>query len=169
MKNIYLVGFMGSGKSTIGKILAKKLNMKFIDIDEEIERIEGMKISQIFEKKGEKYFRDLEKKLITEFIKRKGYVVSTGGGLGADINNMENMKKNGVVVWLDVPLDIILKRTKKDKTERPLLNQPVEKIKELYENRKKIYKMADIHIKAKDKSPDEISQEIIKQWKSILE
>jgi shikimate kinase len=81
MKNIYLVGFMGSGKSTVGKILAEKLNMNFIDIDKLIEEKEEMKIKDIFEQKGESYFRELERKQIEAIVNQKGLVVSTGGGL----------------------------------------------------------------------------------------
>lgn len=159
MNNIYLVGFMGSGKSTVGKILAEKLKMEFIDVDQLIEKEEGMKIADIFEKKGEKYFRNLEKKKIKDLTKEKNLVISTGGGLGADKENMDLMKKTGLVVWLDVSLDEILKRCKGDRN-RPLLNQDHEKIKKLYEERKPIYRTAHIRIKTDDKEPEEIVEEI---------
>ncbi len=162
MKNIYLVGFMGSGKSTIGQILAKKLNMKFIDVDSEIEKKEDMKISEIFKKKGEKYFRDLEKKEIKTLTKEKGLIVSTGGGLGANLENMERMKKTGTVIWLDVPLNVILDRCKNDQN-RPLLQQSLEDLKKLFEERKKVYSLANVHIKVKNQTPEELAEEILKR------
>ncbi len=160
MKNIYLVGFMGSGKSTVGRILAEKLNMNFVDVDQLIEEEEKMKISDIFKKKGEKYFRELERRKIKDLTKGENLVISTGGGLGADRENMDLMKKTGFVVWLDVSLDEIIKRCEGDKN-RPLLNQSYENIKKLYEKRKPVYKMAHIHIKTDNKNPENIAKEII--------
>ncbi len=160
MKNIYLVGFMGSGKSTVGRILAEKLNLNFVDVDQLIEEEKKMKISDIFKKKGEKYFRELERKRIKDLSKKENLVISTGGGLGANRENIELMKKTGLVVWLDVSLDEIIKRCKGDKN-RPLLNQPYESLKRLYDSRKPVYKMAHIHIKTDNKNPEEIAEEII--------
>jgi len=162
LENIYLVGFMGSGKSTVGHILAEKLDMEFIDVDTEIEKKENKKISEIFKEKGEPYFRELEKKEIDLITKKKGVVVSTGGGLGADIENMKKMKETGTVIWLDVPINIILKRCEKD-INRPLLQQPFEDLKKLFEDRKKVYSMSDIHIKIENQTPEEIVQEILKR------
>ena len=162
MENIYLVGFMGSGKSTVGHILAEKLDMEFIDVDTEIEKKENKKISEIFKEKGEPYFRELEKKEIDLITRKKGIVVSTGGGLGADIENMKKMKETGTVIWLDVPIDIILKRCEKD-INRPLLQQPFKDLKKLFEDRKKVYSMSDIHIKIENQTPEEIVQEILKR------
>ncbi len=162
MENIYLVGFMGSGKSTVGHILAEKLDMEFIDVDTEIEKKENKKISEIFKEKGEPYFRELEKKEIDLITRKKGIVVSTGGGLGADIENMKKMKETGTVIWLDVPIDIILKRCEKD-INRPLLQQPFKDLKKLFEDRKKVYSMSDTHIKIENQTPEEIVQEILKR------
>ncbi|ACD66168.1 MAG TPA: shikimate kinase [Sulfurihydrogenibium sp.] len=164
MKNIYLVGFMGSGKSTVGKILAEKLNMKFVDIDKLIEEKEGMKIKDIFEQKGESYFRELERKQIEAIVNQEGLVVSTGGGLGANLNNMNLMKKNGDVVWLDVSLNTVLDRLKNDQ-DRPLLKQPIEKIKQLFEERKNVYRLANIRINADKKTPSQIVEEILTKIK----
>ncbi|WP_299226265.1 shikimate kinase [Sulfurihydrogenibium sp.] len=164
MKNIYLVGFMGSGKSTVGKILAEKLNMNFIDIDKLIEEKEGMKIKDIFEQKGEGYFRELERKQIEAVVKQEGLVVSTGGGLGANLDNMNLMKKNGDVVWLDVSLNTVLDRLKNDQ-DRPLLKQPTEKIRQLFEERKNVYRLANIRINADKKTPSQIVEEILTKIK----
>jgi shikimate kinase len=164
MKNIYLIGFMGSGKSTVGKILAEKLNMNFADIDKLIEEKEEMKIKDIFEQKGENYFRELERKQIEAIVNQEGLVVSTGGGLGANLDNMNLMKKNGDVVWLDVSLNTVLDRIKNDH-DRPLLKQPTEKIKQLFEERKNIYRLANIRINADKKTPSQIVEEILTKIK----
>ena len=156
---------MGSGKSTVGKILAEKLNLEFIDIDKEIEKQTGLTIPQIFKTYGEQHFRKLERKQIENFVNKQGYVVSTGGGLGANPENMEKMKKSGYVVWLDVSLDEILKRCQND-TNRPLLNQPKDNIEKLYDERKEVYQKSHIHINADGKTPEEIADEIIKRCKS---
>ncbi|MDQ7056769.1 MAG: shikimate kinase [Persephonella sp.] len=164
MKNIYLVGFMGSGKSTIGKLLSEKTGMKFVDIDQMIERHERRKISEIFEKEGKAISDKRKRKCLKKFQRKKGIIVSTGGGLGADTGNMERMKNTGTVIWLDASLETILERTEND-TERPLLKQPYERLKKLYEERKKVYRTADIHINVNRKSPEEIVQEIMESWK----
>jgi shikimate kinase len=164
MKNIYLVGFMGSGKSTVGKILAEKLNMNFVDIDKLIEEKEGMKIKNIFEQKGESYFRELERKQIEAIVNQEGFVVSTGGGLGANLDNMNLMKKNGDVVWLDVSLNTVLDRLKNDQ-DRPLLKQPTEKTRQLFEERKNVYRLANIRINADKKTPSQIVEEILTKIK----
>ncbi len=168
MGNIYLVGFMGSGKSTVGKIVSKKTGMDFIDVDQLIEEKERKKIREIFKEKGEQYFRAKEKETLNEITSKKNLVVSTGGGLGADAENMKKMKQTGLVIWLDASIKTILERTKND-TDRPLLQQPYEKIKKLFEERKKIYRMADEHIKVDGKTPEEIAEVIIKRWKYIQE
>ena len=164
MKNIYLVGFMGSGKSTVGRILAERLNMEFVDVDKLIEENEGMKIKDIFDQKGENFFRELERKQIEEITKKEGLVVSTGGGLGANLDNMSLMKSTGDVVWLDVSLSIILDRIKDDQS-RPLLKQSLEKLMQLFEERKKIYRIANIRINADKKTPNQIVEEILTKIK----
>jgi shikimate kinase len=158
--NIYLIGFMGSGKSTVGKILSEKLKMEFVDIDKEIEKQEKTTIKQIFKEKGEKHFRELERKKLEEFLSKNNFIVSTGGGLGANLENIKKMKESGVVVWLDVSLDEVLKRCANDE-DRPLLKMPVKDLQDLYEERKNVYKLANIHIKAEKKSPEKIAEEII--------
>lgn len=164
MKNIYLVGFMGSGKSTIGKMLAEKLNMRFVDIDKEVEKSQSLQIKDIFAKFGEKYFRDLEKSKLKEYIGKTGYVVSTGGGLGADRQMMELMKQNGKVVWINASLDTILERCKND-TDRPLLKLPFDDLSNLFEKRKEVYSLADIVINSDDSQPMQVVQNIVCELK----
>ncbi len=159
MNNIYLVGFMCSGKSTVGKLLAKELGKEFIDIDKLIEKQTGKKITQIFKEKGESYFRKLEKEKIKEISDKKGLVVSTGGGLGADLENMNLMKKTGTVIWLKVSIDTVLKRCGTDRS-RPMLSLPDEKLKQLFREREDVYKLADITIETEGKTPEQVFNEI---------
>lgn len=153
---------MGSGKSTVGKLLADELGMEFIDIDKEVERQQGMKIKDIFKKFGEAYFRQLEKDKLKEFIGKTGYVVSTGGGLGADRQMMELMKQDGKVIWIDASLDTILERCKND-TDRPLLKLPFDELLKLFEKRKEVYCMSDIKISSDGTSPQSLVKSIISQ------
>ncbi|MCX7759600.1 MAG: shikimate kinase [Hydrogenothermaceae bacterium] len=164
MRNVYLVGFMGSGKSTVGKLISQELGYRFVDIDKEVENQEGITIREIFEKFGEQYFRNLEKEKLKEFIDKSGYVISTGGGLGADKQMMELMKSSGVVIWIDASLEEILNRCQND-TDRPLLKLPYEKIIELYEGRREVYRLADLHIHTDGKTPLQIFEEIHKKLK----
>lgn len=159
---IYLVGFMGAGKSTVGRKLASVLNYKFLDIDEYIEMSEGMTISKIFSEKGEDYFRKLESEKLKEISSRDNLVVATGGGLGAKIENMEFMKSRGVVIWLDVDIDTVFKRCVDDGT-RPLLSKGRAFVTELYEKRKPVYQLADIHIDTNDQQLESILQQIIEK------
>lgn len=156
---------MGSGKSTVGKLLADKTSRDFVDVDKLIEEREKMKIKDIFEKKGELYFRELEKKYLQELLNTQNLVVSTGGGLGADAENMNQMKKNGIVIWLDLNLNTILERIKNDEN-RPLLNQPLDKIKKLFDERKKVYGLATYRINAENKTPFQIVEEILNKIKT---
>lgn len=160
MRNIYLVGFMGSGKSTIGRMLASQLNMEFVDIDKEVEKSLGLKIKEIFEKFGEQHFRHLEREKLREYIGKTGYVVSTGGGLGADRQMMELMKQDGKVIWIDASLETILERCIND-TDRPLLKLPPEELSNLFEKRKEVYSLADIKVSSDGVLPENLVKLIL--------
>lgn len=142
-KNIILCGFMGCGKTTVGKNLQKRSGMHMIDTDAYIEKNQGMKISEIFDRYGEAYFRDLEYDACCELSKKSGIIISTGGGALTFERNVEALKKNGTIVLIDVPLDTIKERLKND-TTRPLLQRPDkdEAMRELYEKRMPLYKKA---------------------------
>ena len=157
---IYLVGFMGAGKSTVGRLLAEKLGYEHIDIDKYIEQSEGCCIAQIFEKKGEEYFRNLESQKLRELSEKDNLVISTGGGLGAKLENMEFMKSQGTVVWLDVHIDTVFERCKDDDS-RPLLKKGHEFVRELYEKRKSVYSLANIHIDTNHKYPEVVVGDIL--------
>ncbi|GBC88087.1 Shikimate kinase [bacterium HR13] len=158
-KRIFLIGFMCSGKSTVGKELAKSLSWKFCDLDEEVQKEEGMSIKEIFELKGEDYFRKRELEVLKLLVLEDNAVISTGGGLGANKEALELMKRHGLVVWLDVSFDAFLQRCK-NAQERPLLKKSLEELKKLYQERKKIYSQAHAHIDTKEE-PDKIAQRII--------
>ena len=156
-KNLTLTGMMGVGKTTVGKILAKKLNYNFIDVDKLIEATEGTSINLIFKTKSENYFRKIESKITLSELKKKNSVISLGGG--AFINNQirKNVKKFSKSFWLDVPVSELVKRLKKNK-QRPLLfeKDTDETVKRIYFERKKIYNEADHRIKCESLKSNEI-------------
>ena len=163
MKNIYLIGFMGAGKSTIAKELVKKTDAKRIEMDQMIVEQQGMAISDIFDKYGEEHFRDLETELLRSFSGKTNMVVSCGGGSVLRDENARLMKENGCIILLKATPETIYERVK-NSTERPILNgnMNVEFIRELMEKRRKKYEAAaDIVIRTDGKTAFEICEEII--------
>lgn len=161
--NIFLVGFMGAGKTTVASELTKKLEMNRIEMDELISERQKMSISEIFDLYGETYFRNLESNCLIELQHVKQSVVSCGGGIVMRDDNAENMKKNGRVVLLTATPETILERVK-DSNERPILehHKNVEFISQLMDKRREKYKnIADITVQTDGKSIDEICDEII--------
>ena len=152
MNNIVLCGFMGCGKSTVGKIIAKKTGKKFIDMDSYIEEKAEMKISEIFEKLGENKFRDMEHEACKELSEMNGMVIASGGGAFTFDRNVEVFKGKDKIVLLNVPLETIKFRLRND-TVRPLLQRPDKDkaMEELYNKRFPIYKKAaDIIVAGKN-------------------
>jgi shikimate kinase len=166
MKNIYLVGFMGTGKTTVGRELARKKKWRFVDLDELIELREGRSIADIFSKKGELYFRALEKKILKEISLEKGFVVSCGGGIVCDEDNIRVMKETGMVICLKAQPSVILKRTKR-LNSRPLLNvnNPKEKINLLLKLRAPYYAKADKLIDTSKLSISKVAEEVLRLMK----
>lgn len=164
MKNIFLIGFMGAGKSTIAKNLQKALNMKVVEMDARIVEEQGMTINDIFAKYGESHFRDIESQLILTLGDEGDTIVSCGGGVVVRPENTEYMKKNGTVVFLSAKPETIYERVK-DSTDRPILNgnMNVEYIAGLMEKRRALYEAAaDIRIETDGKDTEVICKEIIK-------
>ncbi len=161
LTNLYLIGFMGTGKSTSGKLSAEKIGLRFIDSDEEIERENGLSISKIFETQGEERFRTLEKNFIDTGHPSKGYLISCGGGLPIQEGMIEKLKSKGVVFCLWASPETILYRTSAD-TSRPLLqsDHPLSKIKKLLQEREKKYLLADRIILTDEKGEQEVAEEI---------
>lgn len=143
MNNIILCGFMGCGKSTVGKNLARKSGRKFLDMDTYIEEKAGMTVSEIFEKHGEGGFRDMEHEACLELAEMNDLVVASGGGAFTFERNVQAFKGRDIIVFLDVPLEIIKNRLKNDKN-RPLLQRSDKDraMKELYDRRYPIYNSA---------------------------
>tara|TARA_Y100000590_G_scaffold341821_1_gene390113 strand:+ start:932 stop:1417 length:486 start_codon:yes stop_codon:yes gene_type:complete len=155
---------MAVGKSTIGKIVAKKQNLKFIDTDQNIEKKRSMKISEIFKRKGEKFFRLLEEKEVLESLKKSECVIALGGGAFMKKTVRDKILKYSVSVWLDTNLTTLNKRVKWNK-KRPLLDLNEEdsqtKLNELYAERKNIYKLANYRINCNNLSKENIANKII--------
>ena len=163
-KNIFLIGFMGSGKSTIGRMLAKEMGKVLVEMDETIEAEAGKSINQIFSDHGEAHFRDLETGLIERITAQGGAVVSCGGGAILREENVEMMKQNGIVFYLCATSETIYERVHKS-THRPLLNgnMNVEYIQQLMDKRVKKYEAAADEILSVDgKEKKEIVHEIKK-------
>ncbi len=154
---IFLIGFMCSGKSTVGKALAQKLSYSFVDLDEYIEDKEGKSIGEIFSTYGEEYFRKIEMEALETFLNKEKVVVSTGGGLGANEKALLKMKSAGFVVWLDIDFETFLKRCSSSE-ERPLLKKGLDYVKELFEKRKKVYSLANLRLDGRKNCEDLIEQ-----------
>ena len=166
MKNLTLTGMMGVGKSTIGKNLAKKLRYNFIDIDKLIEIKEGTSISLIFKNKSEDYFRKIENDITLQELKKNKSVISLGGGAFLNKSIQSCVKKTSISFWLDINLDILIKRLKKTK-RRPLLDKKNldEAVKKIYFERKKSYEEADFKIRCSSLKASEVAEKIIKIYK----
>lgn len=141
-KNLVLIGFMGSGKSTVGRELHARLGYELVDMDTVIEQREGRPITRIFEENGEEYFRDRETALLEELNDGSGVrrIISTGGGVVGREANRDLLRHMGYVVWLHAPVEVIYERTSRNR-ERPLLQteNPIAKIEALMEKRKPWY------------------------------
>ena len=141
--NLILIGFMGTGKTSLGKLLAEKLGRAFVDIDQKIEQDSKLTIPQIFEIYGEKYFRELEKKAVKEITQRRNLVIATGGGTVKDEENLRLLKSSGVIVCLTTDPEEIFRRTER-RGERPMLDNDenrLDTIKKLLAERQKFYKL----------------------------
>ena len=168
-RNIFLIGMMGSGKSQTGPVLAKMINYAFVDTDDVIEKASKQSISSIFEKDGEKVFRDVEKKVLKEISQHHSLVIATGGGLVTLPENW-GILHQGIVIWLDLDLKRSIKRLESDKKERPLLigDDLAENFSQIYESRKPIYLESDLRIEVEDQSPYEVATMVAEHLPSIL-
>jgi shikimate kinase len=162
MKNIILTGFMGTGKTVVGRKLSKVLNMEIIDVDTEIEKSQQMTINEIFKQFGEPRFREIETEMIQKLSEQKDVIISTGGGAVLKQENMDALRRQGIIICLMASPETILKRTSYN-SNRPLLKvkDPFGKIKELLHARKPFYEKSDIIIDTEGKTPSEIAEEII--------
>lgn len=166
MKTIYLCGFMGCGKSTIGKIISKKVGLEFYDLDTYIENKCGMKIPEIFEKFGEEHFRRLETDAIKEFQSKSG-IVATGGGAMLSKENSESANKNGLVIFIDTDFEICYDRIKDDSNRPIAFNSTKDELLERFEKRYPLYKAHSVFSVNGNNTPLQIAQEIVDRAKAF--
>ena len=161
-KNLVLLGMMAAGKTTLGKIVAKKQKLKFIDVDTSIEKKNVMTIEEIFKKKGEKFFRMEEEKETLKSLKKNNCIIALGGGAFMNKTIRGNILKNAISIWLNVDIKTLNKRVKWNQ-KRPLLKEEnnQKKITELYDERKDIYKLANHEIACDNLSKKNIAEKII--------
>jgi|TARA_Y100000296_G_scaffold83597_1_gene114808 shikimate kinase len=161
-KNLVLLGMMAVGKTTLGKIVAKIQGLEFIDIDTNIEKRNSMSINEIFNKKGEKFFRTEEEKEVLNSLKKKNCVIALGGGAFVNKIIRVNVLKDAISVWLDVDIDILNKRVKWSQ-KRPLLQEKNNKkiLEKLYEKRKEFYKQANYKIACNKLNKQDVIKKII--------
>lgn len=165
IQNIALIGFMGTGKSSVGQLVAQHLHFTFLDTDHVIESRTGKTISDIFAQDGEPAFREMEKKIVTELATRKKTVISTGGGLPVNPDNLANLKSHSLVVCLWASAEKIWERVR-SQSHRPLLNEPdpLAKIKKLLEQREPFYRQADVLLNTELRAVKDVAQQVIHQY-----
>ncbi len=166
MRNIVLVGFMGTGKTTIGRLLSEKTGMTLLDMDSMIEERAGKSINEIFAEEGEPHFRALEREMAQELSAGNGHVISTGGGIVLNSDNIADFETSGLVVCLLASAETVLDRVRHD-TTRPLLAGDKEaKIVELLESRKPLYEAVAHKIDTNGLAPETIAEQIIGLYES---
>lgn len=162
-RSFYLLGFMGCGKSTVGRLLGQRLGWRFIDLDETLEQCQGRTINQIFAEKGEPYFRQAERRLLEEIVRKAEEmptVVALGGGTFAQPANFELIRSNGgITVWLRCPLEELRRRCR-GLTHRPLFRDPAS-FEQLYRQRLPYYERADFRVDADRSDPNQVVEDIL--------
>ncbi len=166
-KNLILVGMMGSGKSTIGRLLSNKLNLRFFDIDLIIQKKKNMKISEIFEKKGEFFFRNIEEKLTLKFLNKNKCVISIGGGSFINEKIRKKILNQNISFWLNWKSETLLKRIKNSKKRPIASNLTYNELKNLINKRSKIYAKSNYKIECENMSKIEIVKKIISIYETI--
>ena len=167
IRNVALVGFMGVGKSSVGRLAAGELQFDFVDTDEVVESRTGVKVSEIFAMHGEAAFRKFERELVEEMASRSGSVISTGGGLVLEPGNLASLKSHALVVCLWATPDTIYQRTK-HQTHRPLLQaaDPLAKIRALLATREAAYKQSDVLVSTEQRSIKEIAAHVLHHFRA---
>jgi shikimate kinase len=159
MKSISLIGFMGTGKSSVGRALAEKLNQPFLDLDDEIQRSEGKSIFRIFAENGERYFRTKEREILNN-LSAGDLILSVGGGAFTSDDNINIINSRSRSVWLKCPIQVCIERCAKKPGERPMFSDPIEMAR-LYDHRAKYYKRAKYQVDSERGTPEEIADNII--------
>ena len=162
-RRILLVGFMGSGKTTVGRALAEALRWRFVDVDAEVERRADAPVHRIFQREGEAAFRDMEARAAEDLLREEGVVIATGGGWAAVPGRIENVPERTAVVWLQVSAAKAVERTKGDPVRRPLLesDDPIVRARALLEERNPHYAKARLAIDTDPASVDDVTAGIL--------
>ncbi len=162
-RSIVLVGLMGAGKTVIGRLLARQLNLPFVDADHEIEAAAGMSIKELFAEHGEAYFRDGERKVIRRILKNGPQILATGGGAIMNDETREAIARRGVTLWLNADLDVLMERVSRRNT-RPLLQtaDPRAVMKKLLDERYPVYRLSDVHVTSRNVQKQVIVNEAVK-------
>ena len=168
---IVLVGLMGAGKSSVGRRLAEKLEIPFVDADHEIEAAAGKTIPEIFTDHGEDYFREGERRVITRLLENGRQVLATGGGAYMNSESRERIRDLGISVWLKADLDLLLKRVSK-RNDRPLLKEgdPSDILKRLIDLRYPVYALADVMVESRDVQHGQMVNDVIRalaEWPGL--
>jgi len=169
-RSIVLVGMMGVGKSSVGRRLATRLSIPFIDADAEIEKAAGMSIADIFARHGEPYFRGGEARVIARLLEGGPQVLATGGGAFINADTRALIKLKGVSIWLQAEFDVLLRRTSKRRNDRPLLQtaDPAETLRQLLAEREPTYALADLTVQSREVAHDAIVADILTALDSFL-
>jgi shikimate kinase len=170
-RSIVLVGMMGVGKSSIGRRLAARLGVPFVDADAEIEKAAGMSIADIFARHGEAYFRSGEARVIARLLESGPQILASGGGAVMNADTRSAIKAKGVSIWLKAEIDVLLRRVAKRKNERPMLqtDDPSETLRQLLIAREPVYAQADITVQSREGPHDVIVIEIMQALLGLLE
>ncbi|MEW6492814.1 MAG: shikimate kinase [Cyanobacteriota bacterium] len=167
--SVFLVGMMGSGKSTVGRLLAHQLGYRFYDSDVVIERVADKTINQIFADDGKESFRQLESQVLSQLSAQIRSIIATGGGIVMQQLNWSYLH-HGLVIWLDAPVDVLIDRLRED-TTRPLLQQenPIQTLQNIFDQRRNLYAEADLHIRiSAEDTPEQIVSRIIAEIPTVL-
>jgi shikimate kinase len=167
--NLYLIGMMGAGKSTVGEALAARLGYRFLDTDTTIEQLMGQSIPQIFATLGESAFRDIESQVLAEVAAYRRMAIATGGGIVLRQQNWSYLH-HGIVIWLDVPVEVLYARLQGN-TTRPLLQDanPQQRLRDLLGDRQRLYAQADIRVQVSaDETPDQLVDRILEAIASTI-
>ncbi len=169
-RSIVLVGMMGVGKSSVGRRLAARLAIPFVDADAEIEKAAGMSIADIFARHGEAYFRGGEARVIARLLEGGPQVLATGGGAFMNADTRALIKFKGVSIWLHAEVDVLLRRTGKRRNDRPLLQtaDPAETLRELLTEREPTYAQADLTVQSREVAHDVIVSDILTALDAFL-
>ena len=170
-RSIVLVGMMGVGKSSIGRRLATRLGVPFVDADAEIEKAAGMSIADIFARHGEAYFRSGEARVIARLLDSGPQVLASGGGAVMNADTRAAIKAKGVSIWLKAEIDVLLRRVAKRKTERPMLHteDPSETLRQLLIAREPVYSQADLTVQSHEGPHDAIVVEMMQALSGFLD